>query len=83
MNRIRAMTGAVALRMAACVLALAIWHGPGAGGALAQLGGDDRFAAIVIDHRTGQVLHATHRALAGMYAMLLLLLHHSCQVKSA
>ena len=31
MNRILAVTGAAALRMAACVLAFAIWSGPGAG----------------------------------------------------
>ena len=60
MDVIRAVIGAATVRAVACVLTLAAIFGLHAAPARAQLGGPDRYAAIVIDHRTGQTLHAAN-----------------------
>ena len=58
MDVYRAMMGAVALR--AMPLLMALMVALPAGPALAQLGGGDRYAAIMFEHRTGQVLFASN-----------------------
>ena len=60
MDVIRALTGAAALRLLAVLATLATGLGLACAPARAQLGGGDRYAAIVIDHRNGQVLLAAN-----------------------
>ncbi|HYF09251.1 MAG TPA: D-alanyl-D-alanine carboxypeptidase family protein [Acetobacteraceae bacterium] len=60
MITIRAASGAAAARVLAGAFVVAAFLGFAAGPARAQLGGGDRYAAILLDHRTGQTLFAAN-----------------------